>query len=468
VSAALDAARDALRDDSAWLVGGAVRDRLLGRPLDDIDLVVDGDVRAAARHLALTVGGPAFPLSEEFGAWRVIGPRRAWQVDLSPMHGGTIVADLARRDFTVNAIAEPLQGGPLVDPHDGAGDASRRRLRMVTRGAFADDPLRVLRLARLACELDLEPEAETVSAARTHAAAITDVAQERVFAELRRIVASPRAVSGLELVELLELTRHVLPEFEALRGVEQNVYHDRDVHGHTLGVLQATIDLEADPGAVLGEEHSAVLRAFLDEPFADEMTRATALRMGAILHDIAKPATRRVGEDGAVLGFPGHDEQGALDARAILTRLKASERLRAHVAGLARHHLRLGYLVHSRPLSRRDVHAYLVATEPVSLDVTLLSVADRLATRGRKAEEAIAAHVGLAREILPDVIAWETTPRPGPLLRGDELAERVGIVPGPLLGELLAEVDAARFAGEVDDIESVVDHARAWLAERDG
>ncbi len=468
MSAALDAARDALRDDSAWLVGGAVRDRLLGRPLDDIDLVVEGDVRAAARHLALTVGGPAFPLSKEFGAWRVIGPRRAWQVDLSPLYGGTIVADLARRDFTVNAIAEPLQGGPLVDPHDGAGDARHRRLRMVTPQAFADDPLRVLRLARLACELDLEPEAETLSAARAHAAAINDVAQERVFAELRRIVAAPRAVGGLELVDLLGLTRHVLPEFDALHGVEQNAYHDRDVHGHTLGVLQATIDLEADPGAVLGEEHSEALRAFLDEPFADEMTRGTALRMGAILHDIAKPATRRVGDDGAVLGFPGHDEQGALDARAILTRLKASERLRSHVAGLARHHLRLGYLVHSRPLSRREVHAYLVATEPVALDVTLLSVADRLATRGRKAQEAIAAHVGLAREILPDVIAWERDPRPTALLRGDELAERVGIAPGPLLGELLAEIAAARFAGEVTDADSVVAHARAWLAERDG
>ncbi|HEX6389596.1 MAG TPA: hypothetical protein VFZ89_09115, partial [Solirubrobacteraceae bacterium] len=155
MTAALDAARDALRDERVWVVGGAVRDRLLGRELEDVDLVVDGDVKAAARHLALAVGGPAFALSDAFGAWRVIGPGRAWQIDLSPLQDRSIVADLGLRDFTVNAIAEPLLGGELIDPHGGAGDVEERRLRMVSDAAFDADPLRVLRLARFACELDL-------------------------------------------------------------------------------------------------------------------------------------------------------------------------------------------------------------------------------------------------------------------------------------------------------------------------
>src|SRR4051812_18264716 len=101
----------------AWLVGGAVRDRLLGRPVLDLDVVVDGDVAAAAAALAGAAGGPRFPLSEEFGAWRVIAPDRAWHIDVSPLRGGSLEADLALRDFTVNALAEPLDGDGVVDLH---------------------------------------------------------------------------------------------------------------------------------------------------------------------------------------------------------------------------------------------------------------------------------------------------------------------------------------------------------------
>ncbi|PTL56359.1 hypothetical protein C7Y72_15440 [Paraconexibacter algicola] len=468
VSAALDAARDALRGERAWVVGGAVRDRLLGRPLDDIDLVVDGDVRAAARHLALQAGGPSFPLSDAHGAWRVHGPDRAWQIDLAPLRDGTIEADLALRDFTVNAIAEPLQGGPLLDPHGGAEDLVRRRLRMVGRASFPDDPLRVLRLARFASELDLEPEPPTVAAAREHAPGIERVAAERVFAELRRIVACDRPVEGLALMEDLGLTARVLPELAALHGVEQNVFHDADVHDHTMTVLRRTCELQADPGAVLGEEHGAALTAFLARPLSDELTRGTALRFGALLHDIAKPACQAVRDDGTVLGFPDHDREGARLARAILERLRTSDRLRTHVAALARHHLRLGFLVHHRPVERRRLHAYLVATGPVALDVTLLSVADRLATTGRDAERSIAVHLELARELLPAVRAWEDGDRPAPLVRGDELAAALDLRPGPLLGELLAELAAAGYAGEVTDRDGAVAHARAWLAAREG
>src|SRR5207248_5613327 len=138
--------------------------------------------------------------------------------------------------------------GPLIDPHEGAHDLAERRLRMLSPRAFAADPLRVLRLARLACELGLEPEAATVEAAKTHAPGIASVAQERVFAELRRMVVADAALRGLALMDDLALTPVVLPELHVQRGVEQTPYHHRDVHGHTLEVMQAVIDLERDPG----------------------------------------------------------------------------------------------------------------------------------------------------------------------------------------------------------------------------
>ena len=455
-------ARSALAATPAWLVGGAVRDRLLGRTTGDLDLAVAGDVEAAARALARAARAAVFPLSEDFGAWRVVGRGGAWQADLSPLLGETIEQDLAQRDFTINAIAEPLAGGEPVDPTGGREDLAARRLRMVSPTAFAADPLRVLRLPRFACELALGVEPATIDAAARHAPGLAQVAAERVFAELKRIVASPDPLAGIELMERVGAVDVVLPELAALAGVEQSAYHHLDVYRHTLAVLSEAVALQRDPVGILGAEHGAAVAALLAEPLADELTRGDALRFGALFHDIAKPRTRAVGDEGRV-SFWHHDAQGAELSREILARLHASERLRAHVAALARHHLRLGFLVRERPLPRRVEYRYLKACEPVEVDVTLLSVADRLATRGRRSDEAIAKHLQLARELIGPALAWRAHGPPAPLVRGDELADALGIVRGPQLGTLLAQLEEAAYAGEVHSREEAVAYARTLL-----
>jgi poly(A) polymerase len=459
--AALDAVRSALGGERAWIVGGAVRDELLGRDVADVDVAIDGESRAAAKALGRAVGGPAFELSGEFGAWRVIGPGKAWQVDVSPLQGTTLEEDLGRRDFTINAMARPVGGGDVVDLHGGTADLEARRLRMVADASFDDDPLRVLRLARFACELGFTPDAATVDAAARRAPRIEGVAAERVFAELKRVIGADRVVEGLALMDRLGLTPHVLPELSALRGVEQNRYHHLDVHDHTLEVLAEAVALERDPEKLFDAETGARLRALVAAPFSDELTRGTALRFGALLHDAAKPETQAFHEDGTVLGFPGHADLGAEKSRGALERLRASEKLRAHVALLARHHLGLGYLVHKAPLDRRTIHQYLVKTSPVEVDVSLLSIADRCATRGRKADEAIEKHLAVARVVMPEALdfaAWRARP---PLIRGDALARALDLRPGPRLGALLAAIDEARYAGEVTTADEAIALARA-------
>ncbi len=446
----LEVVRAALADARAWLVGGALRDRLLGRPVDDLDLVIDGDVRAAAKRLAREARGPAFELSDDFGAWRVIGPGRVWQADLSPLHGGSLEADLALRDFTINAMAEPLTGEGLIDLFGGAQDLEARTLRAVSPAAFDADPLRVMRLARIACELRLDAEPETVAAARQRAPLLERVSPERIFAELRRVVVAEDALDGLRLLDDLGALDVVLPELTALRGVEQTVYHHLDAFGHTLEVLERAIELE--------REAEPRVRAFLAEPLADEMPRAGGLRFAALLHDIGKPPTQTPNPKGGY-GFPGHDRVGDGMVRAVLTRLRASEKLRAYVAALTRHHLRPGFLVHARPLHPRAVYGYLKATEPVAADTLLLSIADRRATRGRKHDEAIAKHLELAGELLPAALDWHEHGPPRPLIRGDDLARELGIAPGPDLGRLLAELAEAQYAGEVTSREEALSHA---------
>ncbi len=447
--------------ESAWLVGGAVRDRLLGRPTDDYDIAVAGDARRVARALARALDAHPFALSETFGVWRVVARDHSWQVDLLPVASGSIEADLAQRDFTVNAIAEPVGGGAYVDPFGGLADVRARTLRMVSPRAFVDDPLRTLRLARLACELGFEAEEGTAAAAAAIAPQLARVAPERVFAELKRIVIADRALDGLALMDLLGVTDVILPELTALRGVEQSQYHHLDVYEHSRLVLASTIELARQPDEWFGE-HSDAVALFLAEPLANELTRGQALRFGALLHDVAKPQTRRVSAEGRIT-FVGHDVVGAEVAGDVLTRLRASERLREYVAALTRNHLRLGFLVHEMPIGRRAIYRYLRDCEPVQVDVTLLSVADRLATRGRGADDAIARHLELARELLGEALAWRDD-RPRPPMRGDELARAVGLRPGPELGLVLAELEEASFAGEIGSREQAIDRARAILA----
>ena len=462
MNAALSAAREALAGEEAWVVGGALRDRLLGRETDDVDLATPGDAREPARRLARATGAFAFALSEEFGAWRVTARDRAWQADLMPLEGGTIEDDLARRDFTVNAMAEPLRGGELVDPFGGRADLQARRLRVVSARSFEDDPVRVMRLARLSVALGLEVEPGTAAAARAAAPRLPAAAGERVFGELKLLVGGPRPEAGIGALDAAGALEAVLPEVAALRGVEQNRFHHLDVYSHTLEVLTTAARLEDGP-EVLGE-HATAVAAFLAEPLADELTRGQALRLGALLHDVAKPPTREETPEGRIT-FMDHDARGADMVREALGRLRASQRLREHVAALTRHHLRLGFLVHRRPVSPRAVHDYLRACEPVEVDVTLLSIADRLATRGDRADEAIARHLELAGRLLGEALRWHAEGPPEPLVRGDELASELGIERGPGLGRLLRELEAAQFAGEIGSRADALAHARRAAGE---
>jgi poly(A) polymerase len=454
-------ARRALAEEpDAWIAGGAVRDAAFGREVTDLDLAVSGDPERTAKAVAREGDGHAFELSAEFATWRAVARDRSWQLDATALRGATIEADLAARDFTLGAVAVPLAGGEPIDPHGGLGDLERRLLRVVGEESFRADPLRLLRAARLAADLGLEIEAGTAALARSQAELAAEPAGERQLAELRLLLGAPNPLRGLALLDELGLTAVVLPEVEALRGVGQGPNHHLDVHGHTLAVLERTLEVESDLDRFAGERAEEA-RTLLAEPLADEMSRGTALRFGALLHDIGKPATR--GEHEGFVTFIGHDGAGAEIVGGICRRLRASGRLSRHLKALTRHHLRLGFMVHETPLPPRRVHEYLRATQPVAADVTLLTVADRLSARGSgpfATEEAIEAHLALAREMLAAALDWHRDGPPEPLVRGDELAAELGIAEGRELGDLLGELEAAQYAGEVATREGALELAR--------
>ena len=445
----------------AWIVGGALRDELLGREVRDVDVAVAGDPEQAARELAASVRGPVFQLSETFGAWRVIDRKSDTVWDFSPLQGDSIEADLAQRDFTVNALARPLAGGELIDPTGGRADIESRTLRVLGPEAYERDPLRALRLPRFVAELGFAPDEETERLTRAAAPRAAQAAGERVFLELRRLMITDGALEGLQLADRLGVLEAVLPELAALHEVEQSDYHHLDVYDHTLEVVSQQIQLERRLGELFDEPER--IERLLAEPLGDELNRAQALRFGALLHDIGKPATREVLPNGRIT-FMGHDKLGEQMVGDIARRLRTSERFARFVGNLARHHLVLGFLVHERPLDRTQIYRYLRRTAPTEVEVTLLSCADRLATQGRKADEATTKHLELARELMGAALDWREQGPPKVPVRGDELAGELGIEPGPELGRLLAELEEAAYAGEATTRAQAVALARRLLA----
>ena len=458
VQAVREALAGTVDASAAWIVGGSVRDVLLERPLRDVDLAVEGDAEPVARAIAQAIRGPVFQLSGAFGAWRVVGDGGAWFADVSTLQGETIEQDLAQRDFTVNAMAVPLAGGEILDPHGGRADLEAGILRALP-GAYEADPLRPLRMVRFATELELTPDEETERLTSEFAARVPEAAGERVFAELRHIVAADRVVQGVELADRLGVLAAVMPELAALHGVEQSQFHHLDVHGHTLEVLRELRRLEGDLESVFGNDVADTLADVLGETLADDLTRGEALRLAALLHDVGKPATRDVLPNGRVT-FVGHDKVGEELVTGVCRRLRTSERLREFLGKITRHHLVLGFMVHEMPLTKAAAYRYLTTTDPVEIEVTLLTCADRLATRGKNAEKAIALHLELARELMAYALEWRASGPPKAPVKGDELARELGIPRGPEIGRLLRRLEEARFTGEADSREQAIALAR--------
>jgi tRNA nucleotidyltransferase/poly(A) polymerase len=446
--------------DRAWLVGGAVRDALLGRPAGDADIAVDGAVEAVGRDLADRLGGAVFVYSERFAAFRVAVAGR--HIDLSPLRPGPLAsaapgaspearltADLAGRDFTVDAMAEPVEGGEVLDPLGGREDLAAGRLRLCSPRALDDDAVRILRLARLELELGFVPDDEALVAARAAAPALAGVSGERVRDELTATLALRGASAAVRRLGRLGALRAVLPEVEALRAVGQNPYHHHDVLTHTLEALDYV------PGVV--EQLGGV--RFLAPPDEVGLPGAGALAplaWAVLLHDIGKPVVRRE-EDGRII-FWHHDEVGRGMALEIARRLRMSKRFADYVGLLIRQHLRLGFLVREQPLTRRALARYRRDVSPYVFESVVVSLCDRLATRGERTSlTSIARHYRLARDAWT-AVAKAPVPR---LLSGDDVIALLGITPGPTVGQALEALEEEIEAGSV----TTVDEARAFLGE---
>ncbi len=469
-----------------YLVGGRVRDALLGRPTLDTDLVVPAGAAELARDIADALDGTLVVLDEGRDIARVVWRHGGAVLDVARQVGGSLAADLAQRDLTVNALAVPLAQAAsptaeaVIDPTGGLADLASRQLRMTSPAALDADPLRLLRVPRLAAELAFAIEPATRAAIVARADRIAEPAAERVREELLRLLAAPAAAANVADLDALGLLTPLLPELAAGRGQVQSPPHSQDVLGHSLTVLDGAEALQhyiTPPGfettpSPAGRELPPAWRELLTPRRTDlarhmgqdlgGRPRWVAWRLAALLHDVGKPATATTDPDTGRIRFLRHETVGAEMCRQLGHRLRLGGQVTDYLARVVRNHLRPLLLAAEGTPSRRAVYRFYRSAGDTGADTVLLALADNLA----KAAQDDPGHLAATAERLLD--AWfearSVVVSPTPLVTGHELIEALGLTPGPEVGRLLALLREAQAAGEVADRDAALELARSLAA----
>ncbi len=478
----IDRRADALLDDlrrlagdegiSAALVGGAVRDLLLGREPVDLDLVIDAPPMPFARRIARELGGAAVDLDADWGIARVVlkpdrhphatpqAPRNTgFVIDLARRQGDRLEDDLRRRDLTLNALAIPLDGdGAIIDPTGGLDDLHNKRIRAISLDNLMADPARPLRVLRFAATLDFEIDFETLTWLEISRRQILAAAPERVTPELMRILALPNASRWVDRLFGLGIWNLLLPELTPLAKVPPNLDNHLDALAHSLetvrqlDTLLATLPRWAKP-------HEAPIRAWLDERSAHAPNLKAILTLGALIHDTGKHFRGVLGAFGEP-DYTGHEQEGANLAATIAERFRLSVKERDHLTRLVGLHLRPLDVIRSGFDPVAIYHLFQDAGDSTPA-LLLLALADRRASRGPAVSDAEIEAITEGILVLMRSY-WRKDARftaPPRLLSGADL-KQLGLPPGPAYARILLAITEAQVRGDVTDHDDAIALAR--------
>ena len=420
----------------AYVVGGYVRDQLLGKDVKDIDIVVVGDGVAFAQRAAAALGIKHVVTYEKFGTAMLtmeegkiefVTARAESYEHLSRkphVTQASLETDLSRRDFTVNALAASInkkQCGVVIDPFDGAGDLERKILRtpLDPDRTFDDDPLRMMRAARFAAQLAFHIDPSALASIKRNAERIRIVSVERVTEEFLKIIASPKPSLGLKLLYETGLAKFVFPELVDMVGVEQRKdYHHKDVFLHTLKVVDNIC----------------------------ETTQDLWLRFTALVHDIAKPRTKAF-KEGIGWTFHGHEDLGARMMKSIFRRMRLPLDKLPYVEKLVRLHLRPMVLV-SEEITDSAIRRLLFEAGPEIDDLMTLCRADITSQNPQRVVRYLK-NYDIVIQKMKEVEEKDRLRNWQPPVRGDEIMEVCNISPGPIVGVLKSKIEEAILDGVI-------------------
>jgi tRNA nucleotidyltransferase/poly(A) polymerase len=473
------------KDQQAYLVGGAVRDALMGRPIKDLDFVVQDRAINVARGVANRLGGAFYPLDVEHDTGRVIlslANAEKFILDFSVQRGPDLSSDLLSRDFTINAIAVDVHDPQVTyDPLGGVVDLKDKIIRSCTSTSIQEDPLRILRGIRLAAMGDFHIQPTTVELMRAGISGLETVSNERIRDEFFHILTERIPQTSLRALEMLGVIEQLFPELQLLKGVTQSAPHFEDVWAHTLrvidrlGMIVALLSPQHDEELASSYSGGMValklgrfrnqINQHLNSQIVPDRSLRSLLWMSALYHDVGKPFTRTVAVDGRIR-FIGHERCSAELVSERAREFRLSRRENDRLVVVAKNHLRPILLAQTSKMpTKKAVYRFFRDTGVAGVDVCLLALADTWATFGPALSEDVWSHQLDVVKILLE--AWweraEDSIAPPVLVNGHDLIERLGLEPGPQIGQLLVEIREAQVVGEIKTKEDAITFAQSRL-----
>lgn len=443
--------------NSVYLVGGCVRDHLLGRTVADYDLAVDGDAQGVARHIASAAGRRVVVMGEgDKRIFRIVTGKQTY--DVSEIKGADIAADLLRRDFTINAMAVNTATKEVIDPAGGRNDLSEKSVRMVLPEAFDTDPLRLLRAFRMAAVLEFSIDPETLAAISAKSEKIAHTAGERIREEWLKMLESPFSAKLVTLAEQTGLLCAIFPEIPALKNCSQNIHHRFDAFRHTMDVYRSmeTIMHENRPD-LNPDARNIDLLACPGSP--------GLIKHAALFHDIGKPSTRSIDEKGDI-HFYDHDKKGEDIIRQINTRIRFSNKENQYTSFLVGNHLRplFLYMLHERgKLQKKAVARFFIKTAPWTPDLLMLAAADSEGKNRLTSVNFVKFIKNIASQYLNTYVPAAGQPN---LITGRDLIEEFGLKPSPLFSEIIDKVEEMRLAGLLKNRDQALKFTKNELQKR--
>lgn len=433
-------------DNEIYLVGGAVRDFLLGKRTYDRDLIVlDEDARAFAVELSKFLDATFVPLDEENKIYRLVMSDKINYIDVTNPIENSLERDLMRRDLTINSIAVNLKTFEVIDLCGGITDLQHGVLDCINVQNFEDDPLRLLRVYRFQALYGFELSHQVIEAACKYSDMVVKPAQERITCEIIKLFSGPFAYKALLNMDKTWILEKIFPFVKELKQVPKNTHHHLDLFHHSIETVKQLSGIYANSSPEIKEHMNRI-------DFGGA-SRIAHLKLAAFMHDIGKFSTWTIEEDTGRHRFIKHDDVGAKMTYQLLKRMSFSNKQIDYIASMVKNHIYPSQVVASPEVNDKVMMRYIRKMSNNSIDNILLAQADRLSARGEAVtDEIVENNINNLNRLMQFYLDVRDTLEPLPkLLDGKEVMQILNIPPSPKLGVIMDALHEAQISGDVVD-----------------